>query len=347
MSGPCGRGLRRRARGDHADELDGNACLLVSWMRGGRAPGRRSRSGWRDSLGMRRRHRLADGASRRRFYARVPTDTRYSCSKRARSGVPRFHSSQNCRQRVVELLFALVAAPRSPGRRWWAVARLEVLAVVVRALEGGDVEHLPLVRPEVDAVAEQPAQVLLAAPQRRRLRARRRRRREGPHRAEQRADHALGRPAEQPDRAARAAHAHELVGRLLVVRREHDADRRHDDVERLVLERQVLGVGLDPLELEALRLRAPATRLQQLRRQVAGRDVRAALRGRDRGVAGAGGDVEDAHPGTDPARLDESRPDRQQERLDHGRVVTRGPHRAVAGLELGIRRWTTKLPLPC
>ena len=123
-------------------------------------------------------------------------------------------------------------------------------------LEGGDLEHVALQRAELDALAEQLAQVLLAAPQRRRLRAGRRRRGERPHRPEQRADHALGRPAQQPDRAARAADAHELVGDVLVVRREHRADRGHDDVERLVLERQLLGVGLHPLELEPLGLRA-------------------------------------------------------------------------------------------
>ena len=95
-------------------------------------------------------------------------------------------------------------------------------------------------------------------------RAGRRRRGERLHRREQRAEHALGRPAQQPDRAAGAADAHELVRGGLVMGREHHADRGHDDVERLVLERQVLGVGLDPVELEALGLGAAAARLEQL-----------------------------------------------------------------------------------
>ena len=65
-----------------------------------------------------------------------------------------------------------------------------------------------------------------------------------------------------------------------MVRREHDADRGHDHVERLVRERQVLGVGLDPLELEALCLRDLTTGVEQLRRQVAGGDLGAATGGR-------------------------------------------------------------------
>ena len=50
--------------------------------------------------------------------------------------------------------------------------------------------------------------------------------------------------------------------------------------------------------VDALGLGAAAAGLEQLGRQVAGGDVRAGLRRRDRGVAGAGGDVEDvASPG--------------------------------------------------
>ena len=63
----------------------------------------------------------------------------------------------------------------------------------------------------------------------------------------------------------------------------------------------------DPLELEPARLRAAPARLEQLGRQVARGHARAALRRRDRGVAGAGGDVEHAHARADAARLDEPR----------------------------------------
>ena len=125
-----------------------------------------------------------------------------------------------------------------------------MLAVVARPLERGDLEHVALQRAEHHPVAEQLRQVLLAAPQRRRLGAGRRRGRERLHGPEQRAEHALGRPAQQADRASGPADAHELVGGRLVVRREHHADRRHDDVEGRGLERQVLGVGRDPLDVE-------------------------------------------------------------------------------------------------
>jgi hypothetical protein len=100
----------------------------------------------------------------------------------------------------------------------------------------------------------------------------------------------------------------------------------------------VLGVALDPLELDAGQLRAAPARLEQLGRQVAGRDLRAVLRRGDRGVAGAGGDVEDPQSGADAARLDEPRPERQKERLDHGGVVAGCPHRAMTRLDCGVRR---------
>ena len=60
---------------------------------------------------------------------------------------------------------------------------------------------------------------------------------------------ALGREVDHPDRAARPADAHELVGDRLVIGREDRAERGGDDVELAVAERQRLGVALDPLEL--------------------------------------------------------------------------------------------------
>ena len=62
----------------------------------------------------------------------VPTASRYSSSKRAWSGVPRFHSSQNAVHRLVELGLAAVAARVGPSGDRRAVAGLEVLAVVAR-----------------------------------------------------------------------------------------------------------------------------------------------------------------------------------------------------------------------
>jgi hypothetical protein len=133
-----------------------------------------------------------------------------------------------------------------------------------------------LQRPPVDPAVEQTPGVLFAAPERRRLCAGRRRCSERPHRPEERAEHAVRRPAEEPDRAAGAAHPDELVGHRLVERREHDADRGHDDVEGLVAERQMLGVCFDPLEVEPGGLGLLATGFEQLRRQVGSRDLRAA-----------------------------------------------------------------------
>ena len=72
-----------------------------------------------------------------------------------------------------------------------------------------------------------------------------------------------------------------------------------------------------------------AAGVEQLGREVARRDLRAALSGHDRGVAGPGGHVEDAHALADPGRVDEPRAQRKQERLDHRRVVARRPHLAV------------------
>ena len=131
--------------------------------------------------------------------------------------------------------------------------------------------------------------------------------------------------------------AHKLVGHLLMHRREHRADRGHDDVEGLGLEGQVLGVRLDPVELDAGLLRPFAASVEELGRKVARGHLGAGLRSRDRGVARSGGNVENAHARADPARLDEPRPERQQEGLDHPRVVARGPHLAMPALQLRVR----------
>ena len=101
-----------------------------------------------------------------------------------------------------------------------------------------------------------------------------------------------------------------------------------------IVERQVLGVRLNPLELHPGGLGPASAGVEHLGRQIARRDARSGLGCGDRGVARAGGDVEHSHPGTNAARLDEPWPERQKKRLDHGRVVARRPHLAVARLEL-------------
>ena len=57
---------------------------------------------------------------------------------------------------------------------------------------------------------------------------------------------------------ARPRDPQQLVGDHLMARREDRAEGRQDDVERRVLERQRLGVGLDPLQLQP-RSRAAAS----------------------------------------------------------------------------------------
>ena len=79
-----------------------------------------------------------------------------------------------------------------------------------------------------------------------------------------------------------------------------------DDVEAAVLEGQVLGVGLDELDLEALGGRPLAAALEQGRDVVgADRVAPGAPRRRDRAVAAAAGDVEHALVGDDVERLGE------------------------------------------
>ena len=239
-------------------------------------------------------------------------------------------------QRRLELCLAAVLAGVRLGHDGRAVARLEVLGVVLGPGERRDLEDPGLLGRERHAVAEQAGEMLLAAPERRGLRTGGRGRGERAHGAEEVAEHAVGRPAQQRDRPAGTAGAHELVGRGLVVRGEHHADGGHHDVEGRIVEREVLRIGLDPVELGARGARADAPGVEQLGGEIARHDLGAALRGRDRGVAGAGADVEDALPGLDAARLDEAGAERREERLDHRRVVAGRPHAAVACLQLDV-----------
>src|SRR4051794_21517056 len=105
-----------------------------------------------------------------------------------RPAIPLLREALQCR---VELGLAPGLARVRLGCDRRPVARLEVLDVVARALEGRDLEHVAIHRPELDARAEQLGHVLLAAPQRRGLRAGWRCRGERAHRAEERADHAF------------------------------------------------------------------------------------------------------------------------------------------------------------
>ena len=77
-------------------------------------------------------------------------------------------------------------------------------------------------------------------------------RRELPHRAEELADEALGRPAQEADRAARAADPQELAGRTHVIGHEHHAHARQHGVERAVRVGQRLRVALLPVHVRAI-----------------------------------------------------------------------------------------------
>ena len=104
----------------------------------------------------------------------------------------------------------------------------------------------------------------------------------------------LSRPIFPPNRA----HPHQLVGGVLMVRREHHADRGHHDVESLVLEGQRPRRRLRPTRVSSpspRRAARPASSSSGVRSEAVTRAPRIA--GRDRGVAGARGDVEHAGAG--------------------------------------------------
>ena len=104
----------------------------------------------------------------------------------------------------------------------------------------------------------------------------------------------------RPILAPGPAHPQQLVGGDLVVRREHHADAGDDRVEGRVVEGQRLGVGLLQVIAQVAR-RCARPDVEQRRREVAGDHLGPGSGGRERGVAAAGRDVEDAVPGRDAA----------------------------------------------
>lgn len=78
-----------------------------------------------------------------------------------------------------------------------------------------------------------------------------------------------------------------------MVGREHHADRRERDVEGVVAVRERLGVGDLPADVEAETLGLLLAGGEELGREVGRQHARAGACGRDRGVAGARGDVDD------------------------------------------------------
>ncbi len=157
-------------------------------------------------------------------------------------------------------------------------------------------------------IAEQRPDVLLAAPQRRRLRTGRRRRGVRLHGGEQLPDESLRRPVEQADGAAGAADPDQLVGAGLVMRREHHPDAGQHGVEVLVRERQCLRVAPPPSTIRR-RARAACARPRSKSSGVRSEAMTSA-------PASAAGmaafpdpaaDVQHPRPAADPARLDQHR----------------------------------------
>src|SRR5215211_7908620 len=225
----------------------------------------------------------------------------------------------------LEALFRLDRGP---------VALLEVALILLEAREGerrGSALEL-----ELETVArEQLAHVVLVAPEWRRGRERRWRRHVLAEDAEHAPDQALRRPVHCTDRAAAAAHAHQLVCRDLVARGELDAEHRQNAIERGVRERQRLAVALDEGDLEPRVQRSRARHVEQLGREVEADDARPAPRRAQRDVAGAGGDVEHVVLARDADGREQVH---GRHLLDQGgnlRVVAGRPGRAVLRLELG------------
>src|SRR6478609_6671075 len=98
-----------------------------------------------------------------------------------------------------------------------------------------------------------------------------------------------------------------------------------------------LGVTLLPVEQDPCFFGLVPADVEERGREVAGDDVRAGTRGRDRGVARPGGDVEDVLARRDTAGVDEDRAERRDDLPGHGRVVAERPQGGVSGLELRVR----------
>ena len=180
--------------------------------------------------------------------------------------------------------------------------------------------------------------MVLAAPHRRRLGTGRRRRRERLHGREHPTDEPVRGPAQQPDGAARPGHPEQLVGRALVVRREHHAQARDHRVERGVAVRQRLRVTLLPAHGHADLRGLTSSCLEELRGEV-GRDHVGARQGRGDGrIAGPGRDVEHALAAADPGCSDQLGPEVPDQVLGEVGVVAGRPHGSMPGLQSRVGR---------
>ena len=184
-----------------------------------------------------------------------------------------------------------------------------------------------------DRVAEQVAQVVLPSPQQGRGDSGRRRH-VGADGAEHLADEAVRCPGRQPEGAAGPGGSHHLVRGLLVVGREHGSVDRHGCVEGRVLHREVLGVALDELDVDALGGHPDPAVGDELRHVVDAQRRSAGPGGGDGGVAVAAGDVEHPPAGPHVDRVDEHLADDLDLGADH-REVAAGPGLLLARLDEG------------
>jgi hypothetical protein len=97
----------------------------------------------------------------------------------------------------------------------------------------------------------------------------------------------------------RPQHPRDLGGRDLVAGGEHAPEGGQHDVEAHVLERQLLGVALDPCHVEAFAVGCRPGVLEQLRHEVEPGHPRACSRSRQRRVTGAARHVEHLFVGRD------------------------------------------------
>ena len=129
----------------------------------------------------------------------------------------------------------------------------------------------------------------------------------------------------------RLAHAHEIPDEIRPGG-EHRPDQADDEVERVVLVAQVLGVTLLELDRELLGLRTFARLLVEVVGQIDAGDLRARTRGWQRDLPGAARDVEHPDPGPEREAVEELERTRQQEGGEVA-VVARFPDGLQAGLQ--------------
>ena len=138
---------------------------------------------------------------------------------------------------------------------------------------------------------------------------------------EELADEAFRRPIGEADLAAWLADTNQFGRRALLVRREHHAKGRDDDIERPVLEGQRLGIGFVKLDMEPLGGGTLPSSLEQGRHVVGGDDIGPAPGGSQRCIAVARRNVEHPLPSAQVERLAEVLADDLQGGSHHGIIA--------------------------